>query len=146
MYRLVSDSKLKAWRLWCLYMRASVGSVAAVEADACRPCAGRGGVVQTHPLPRVSSACLYKSEITPYGSVETSFNSGGYCTILYPLRWAKADGWTLFSMVALDAEILTDLCVWCVCGYDPKACVRWTHAVWVVHPKIKISWSHFFKS
>lgn len=77
---------------------ASVGTVTAVEADACRPCAGRGGNVLTHPLSRVSSACLYKSQITPYGPDEASFYSGCFRTTLFPLRWANGD----YTIVALD--------------------------------------------
>lgn len=45
----------------------SAGAAAAVEADACRPCAGCVGIVLAHPLSRVSPACLYRREITAYG-------------------------------------------------------------------------------
>lgn len=91
---------------------ASVGTVTAVEADACRPCAGRGGNVLTHPLSRVSSACLYKSQITPYGPDEASFYSGCFRTTLFPLRWANGD----YTIVALDIIEMKGyagmVCVW----------------------------------
>ncbi len=52
----------------------SAGTAAAVEADACRPCAECVGIVLAHPLSRVSPACLYRCEIAAYTLTQTSIH------------------------------------------------------------------------